>query len=741
MKQLTRSGLLLAGLIATTAYADTTITVTTNVDENGSNSSACSLREALHVVNDKSKKAWGGCPAASNVGEIIIQLDAINYDLTLGALQVLGSVTIAGKDTLIVDDESTTAVDESLNLYTGKAPNRTHPVTIIDALGADRIIDSFGATGTGLTLKDLVLRNGHADYARYQGNGGAIYAALSVVLDNTIIESSHSYGLAVSPSEYSGGMGGAIYLSKSGAGLSLSNSTLQDNDAEGSGGALAMVCEENLDLADHTVSISSSLLAGNSSANGAGAIQGCGSASLTLNNSTLAQNTSATGSAALSFLPTREGQGSVNITNITVAENTGGAAALAFGKLSTVLLNNSALLENAAANCSLATGTSFTNGNYNALDDSSCDALLVPASSATEENVTAGPLSNEFLALGDHGGLTKVYLPRDTASSNVMDMGQALGGCGNDQRGFPRQSGTACDIGAAERQKPSANGDSGSSGNNFERAAIIDVLDNDAFGESDGSGTGADGYNRFADFAQDSVYAVTVDADAGGKCKWYDKNDTSVDEEYRNRLVIDNSRVVTPDGSPISCTYHVNVIPHGGGATVSSASVAVTAIIKNATPKAVADLYVRPVGTSVITLSLIGNDTDVDDSNGSLSNPIKVTDINGDLVDKFAVIYVSSKPQLGTIEGTTVPCPDNSASSVKTCFVPPVRYVAKNPQSPFSDSFQYTVYDEDDVPSTATTVTINTDAPDIDKGETGGSLDFAGGLLLALLGLRRARKL
>jgi CSLREA domain-containing protein len=739
MKALTRSCLLLAGLVTTTAYADTTITVTTYMDENGSNSSACSLREALHVVNDKSKKAWGGCPAASNVGDIIIQLDAaLPYELTLGALQVSGSVTIAGKDTVIVDDEDT-AIDESLNLYTGKTPNRTTPVTIIDGLGADRIIDSYGATGSGLTLKDLVLRNGNADYARYQGNGGAIYAALSVALDNTRIENSHSLGLmdsSVSPSVYRGGMGGAIYLSKAGVGLSLSNATLQGNQAEGSGGALAMVCEENLDLAGHSVTISNSLIASNSSTSGAGAIQGCGSASLTLSNATLAKSVSATGSAALSFLPTREGQGSVSLSDVTAAENTGGAA-LAFGKLSAVVLNNSALLGN-AGNCYLATDTSFTNGNYNALDDHSCDALLVPAGSSTYENreVTPGTWANELLALGDHGGLTQVYLPLAALTSHVLDRGQALGSCGTDQRGFPRQSGTACDIGAAERQTPSANADSADSGSNAERAAIIDVLDNDAFGESD------NGTNKYAQPAVTVVSTPTVSESGVLRpvCKWYD--DTAVNEDYRNRLVIDNMRAITADGSPVSCTYHVNVTPNGGGAVVSSlADATVTAAIKNVSPKAVADVYVRPVGTTSITLNLIDNDTDVDDSNGSLSTPIKVMDINGNLVDKFAVIYISSKPQLGYIEGTTLPCPDNSASSSKTCFLLPVRYVAENSQSPFTDSFQYTVYDEDDAASSATTVTIKTDAPDINNGETGGSLDFAGGLLLALLGLRRARKL
>ncbi len=737
MKKLRYSGLLLATLMVSSAYADSTITVTTEVDENGSNPGACSLREALHVANDKGKKAWGGCPAASNVGDITIQLDALTYTLDLGALQVLGSVIIAGKDTVVADDEATAGVDESIDPYTGKAPKRIRPVTIIDGLNQDRIIDSYGATGTSLTLRDLVLRNGRADYARYQGNGGAIYAALSLALDNTRIENSRAEGLAGS-SSYLGGMGGAIYLSKSGAGIAMSNGTLQGNVAEGGGGAIAMVCEEDLALAGHAVSITTSLLKSNSAARGAGGVQACGLSTLTVANSTMAMNASMTGSGVLSFLPTREGQGSVSLSNVTIAQSTGGAA-LAFGKISAVRIDSSALLGN-AGNCILATGTSFPNGNYNAVDDNTCNDLLVPLSSATDANQRlVASWTNELLPLADHGGVTEVYLPVAT-STKVLDKGMALGSCGNDQRGFARQSGSACDIGAAERQTASANEDSADSGSNFGRVAIIDVLDNDAFGEGDG--TGSNGYNRYANFAQDGEYAVKFDNDAAGKCKWYDKNDTTVDEEYRNRVVIDNNRVITADGSPVSCTYRVRVIPNGGGAPQLSASAAaVSANIRNVSPKAVADVYVRPVGTVSLSMDLVLNDTDVDDSNGGLSTPLEVVDINGDPVNKYALVYINKKPDLGTIVGTSKPCPDNSASSVKNCYQMPLSYVAKNPQSPFEDSFQYSVYDEDDAPSAVATVTIKTDAPDPDKGETGGSLDLAGMLLLSLLGLRAARKL
>ncbi|MGC4088217.1 MAG: hypothetical protein QM756_10015 [Polyangiaceae bacterium] len=93
------------------------------------------LREALYVVNSKSKAAWGGCPDGAPVGDNIgYELEADTYDLTAGELQVLADVTIQGASTIVAeDDPATTGVDETLNPYTGTAPNRKRPLTIINA--------------------------------------------------------------------------------------------------------------------------------------------------------------------------------------------------------------------------------------------------------------------------------------------------------------------------------------------------------------------------------------------------------------------------------------------------------------------------------------------------------------------------------------------------------------------------------------------------------------------------------
>lgn len=726
-----------------------TIVVNTTDDENGTNPANCSLREALHVINDKAKKAWGGCPAGANVANSIIQLGAGSYVLSLGELVVLTDVTIAGVDTIVKDDEDTEDVNEAeedRNPYTGVAPYRKVPVTIIDAGGNSRIISTLGATGSSFALKDVRLTGGNAAYASNEGNGGAVYSSMSLTLDNVVIDNSDANGqtdTSVVPNVYRGGMGGAVFLSTADADLVLSDASLRGNMAAGTGGAVAMVCNEDLDLANHSVSLTRSLLAGNESARGAGAIEACGRTTLAMATSTLSANISAATYAAVTYRQTGAVQGAVSANFITAAEHATGAV-FAFSGLSSIALNNSLIIGNPGGNCVLGSGASFPSGTFNAVDDTSCDGLLVTSGSQASSNKhpTASPalLNNELLPLGiKPGWLTAAYVPALT-SANALDAGAALSGCSGatDQRDLPRTSGSACDIGAIERQAVTSVDDTAESEDDTNRLAIIDVLDNDSFGEGDG------GPNAYADpdvVGQGEAVVVDTTPVIPGPtvgstrpvCVWHNKNDAV--EKYRNRLVVDNGGEITPVDTPLQCTYKVRVVPQGLTSAVDSAPATISASIKNASPNALKDVFVRPVGTVSLLINPLANDND--DADGTLFVPPQWAGA------PFNPIYISTtgKPQLGKIEGATLPCPDNSSLNPKDCYAPPLKYVADNPQSPFSDTFTYYAYDKDGGISGATTVTIKTDAPDPDKGETGGSLDLAGGLLLLLLGLRRARKL
>jgi hypothetical protein len=214
---------------------------------------------------------------------------------------------------------------------------------------------------------------------------------------------------------------------------------------------------------------------------------------------------------------------------------------------------------------------------------------------------------------------------------------------------------------------------------------------------------------------------------------------------------------------PIVCTYQVH---NTDGGVSGLAEVSVT--IGNVAPKAKDDVYVRPVGTSTIYFDPLENDDDSGDGkygNEPESEISPETEPDGDSVDceevsppaaapfdheclfttkpnwvdNYPPIEITEQPTLGEVRGVRADaCPGRVTS---TCLTPPLRYIAKNSLSPFSDTFTYRVYDQEETPSNAAVVTIKTDAPDIDHGGTGGSIDWLGGLILGLLGLRRLRRL
>lgn len=175
-----------------------TIGVTTSSDEHGTNSSSCSLREAITAANTDA--AFGGCTAGS--GADVIQLPAATYQLTLanaaglnedenatGDLDINTSLTIqgAGAATTFIQagSDPTNGIDKVLgvNPYCLDAVNVTiQGVTIrygrnTQTFGAA----DFGFTGGGLdhcggadastfTISDSVV----ADNTAENGYGGGL---------------------------------------------------------------------------------------------------------------------------------------------------------------------------------------------------------------------------------------------------------------------------------------------------------------------------------------------------------------------------------------------------------------------------------------------------------------------------------------------------------------------------------------------------------------------------------------
>ncbi|MGC4088219.1 MAG: hypothetical protein QM756_10025 [Polyangiaceae bacterium] len=166
-------------------------------------------------------------------------------------------------------------------------------------------------------------------------------------------------------------------------------------------------------------------------------------------------------------------------------------------------------------------------------------------------------------------------------------------------------------------------------------------------------------------------------------------------------MVIDNNGVITGENAPITCVYQVNVITAGGSSESSVIPGTVTATVTNIAPVAANDVYVRPVGVVQLALDVMANDTDVDDSS-PFDNPTH-----------HYPIYIASKPTLGTLKGDTGLCPGSNYNSgtPKFCYTRNLSYEASNAQSPFTDYFQYSVYDDEGGLSNTALVTIKTNAP------------------------------
>jgi len=284
---------------------------------------------------------------------------------------------------------------------------------------AFRLLDV--ATGATLTLQGLTLNNGWAQGAQgaFQQNGGA-------------------------------GQGGAILVA--GGAITLNNSTLSDNTAEGGTGGNTTGGHGDI---------------GGFGQGGAIYVNGGGSA--TLMNSTLSGNTAQAGAGGQADGGTQgdagggEGgalysQGTLALTNVTVSGNSasGGAAGDHGGGLynsGTATLTNVTVSDNSAGN-----GGGLTNTGTITL----VNTIIAGNSAATNPNVNFSLSGgNNLLSgdpmlapLGDYGGPTQTMalLP----GSPAIDAGDstAPGLPSTDQRGFARISGAAVDLGAYEVQLP-----------------------------------------------------------------------------------------------------------------------------------------------------------------------------------------------------------------------------------------------------------------------------------------------
>lgn len=663
-----------------------TITVTTTDDQNGTDATKCSLREAVRAVN--TSVAFGGCPAGMSAANNKIQLASGVYTLT-DELVLTQEVEILGASTYRWFGDTFGTAEGDTNPLTGDEVKRLLPLTTVKAAAGKRILNAATSTG-GMELSDLILDGAILAV----GNGGVILSSGPVSLNNVQVLNGSAQ------------KGGAIYLAGS-AGLSLTDATLSNNAAVVDGGAVAMDCSFNGNSVVRSISIQRSLLRSNASTSGAGVISFCGNVTAGVEASTFSANSSAAGRGALTFADANgASDASISLNYVTVAQHSNGYFIRTDG-LSAFEFSSSVLADN-SLNCLI-------------------DGVAACTSNDVANKIVTTDMT-QLEAFGDFGGLTKGYLPKGAL---LVDQGEALSTdcAGNDQRNLVRNMGSACDIGAFERLQLTAIEDKGSNASGDNRVAYVDVLANDTYGED---GTGISGIFKPVDFAIDTALSHAT-------CGYVAPSA----DQPKPRIKVDNSGAITPSTSPIRCYYRVK---DAGGNPVGAAA-KVDVLISNIKPDAEDDTYLRRVGVMSIPLDLLANDNDDGDGTYATAKASLIIMIKGNRPKDLNGVSIPNqvKTSIGVVSGIEFDCDDIEGSvasdaddSGSVCFTAgTLTYTADNSLHPFTEEFSYSVFDEQGGQSDQAKVTITTDAPA--PGSSGGSFDWLLLGLLSVLGLRRVR--
>ncbi len=223
-------------------------------------------------------------------------------------------------------------------------------------------------------------------------------------------------GLVNDPAMGSSVSGGAIF-SSSGSSLTISDTTIAGNTADGFGGALAV---------NGPTSLTNVTISGNTTTElGGGGIEAGPVATLALKHVTLTGNRSTLDSPAQSVLA-------------------GGL----LSQTSAATLHNSIIAGNTDANTTLdapdCQGALTSQGGNVIGDDTGCTFTSMPTD---DVGTTGSPLDPLLGPLADNGGTTFSHSLR--TGSPAIDNGVATCLTG-DQRGYPRPTGPSCDSGAYE---------------------------------------------------------------------------------------------------------------------------------------------------------------------------------------------------------------------------------------------------------------------------------------------------
>lgn len=494
-----------------------TITVNTLTDELNSNGN-CSLREAIRAANLNA--AVDACTAGSAVNtDAVVLQNGVTYGLSqIGAddTAIDGDLDIAD-DLIIIGNDATIDGNGAVTLDRVFQVLATQVVDISDLTITDGRTNSFG--GGIRNAGTLTLTRVSVSANRTTGNAGggiAIEGGGSLHLDNCTISNNIAATLAggvavlgdtltvfqsaISGNTAQGDRAGGIFVG-TGATLSMTDSTVSNNDAFTNGGGLfnennatllrsivsgnaagapggtseaggGVFNQDVLTLIDSTIatntaddsagmvndggtlSMQGGTIRGNTAISAAG-FRNTGSGVAHLINTTISNNSASAGAGGVA----NGGGSTLELSNVTIAFNTADSDANNFGdggglsNAGTVTARNTLIGENIDASPS---GTIFPDcsgglisDGYNLVENTTGCAI----GGDTTGNITG--IDPNLSALANNGGPTQtnafpVGAPPQNAGNPAGCRDQSAALIPTDQRGTPRPQGARCDIGALE---------------------------------------------------------------------------------------------------------------------------------------------------------------------------------------------------------------------------------------------------------------------------------------------------
>lgn len=805
MKNYKKALLALAVLANMPLFADTTnkrIEVTTFADEDGENTNACSLREAIKVA--ETRKSAYGCTVFSLDTDQVIQLKAGTYTLNK-ELVPNANISIYG-----YGEREEDKIWSEKNVLTNDYPALPELKTRINAAGKSRIFNT-AENQKALFLQNIILENGIA-----LNQGGAIYAGGNVTLLNSQILNSQAP------------KGGAVFLGGSGVNLSITHSLLQGNQAS-TGSVLAMSCKNGTEYAKREVTLTSSSIIKNGSSNSASTFEFCGEPKATFTINTIAQNIASTvNGVILKFtgdaIPGNttnpstilSGGSSLKLQNNTIVENNANTTFL-YDSLGGKELNFNIIGYNPVGYaCRYLAGSAADLKNtglrlsFNALNLSNntdkCDLPTEVLSSANKTIDISGVPFNSLLERHEKAAAVTGFLPLyfplvATGKEDLIDVdpeGKAI--CADiDQRGLARLptnklyyqpdniARNSCDIGSVELMKLTA-GDLRGLGNTSLTALLegyqtqYDTVEKNLTNPLysylwNVLKIDLANYKNLLDQtkANAKYRAIYIDLKANGLplpnedsshlLKFFNSTDYNINLESVGTGLIDDKVTSTKKDDKLFCEWNSalqqiifyrsdDITTQAGDYnyckyTVSSkdgsiqSSGLLEARFDNVAPVASDSKVVfQYLANEIIPLNLLkyANDDGDGPANTLITKPNK---------PQFAdlPIYLpskSSKDGIFTVvkadrEG---PCPGEDKDN--TCYGGNIYIQAKNSFNNFNDTLTYYVYDADNKISNAGTISLvssNTTAGGGNSGGGGGSFGILSlASLLGLVAYRRYRK-